>query len=156
MNISGLVDAIAVFVESKLENMPTGTNKNTTKIPKVIKYDLPLKESDDEPDFPYVLIMPDEGSDDEEQSTVSVLLQIGAYAEDNEGFADVLNVLQTIRTALLQTAILDKRYRLNKPLKWSRNRDTQNYYPQWIAVMQTEWTLPLPNEINYITEVTDG
>ena len=81
--------------------------------------------TDIESNFPCIIVKVDEETDREEgtltQTRINVRILVGTYDEssDCQGYRDVLNIIEAIRQDLLTlpARVLDKRYRLEMPLK---------------------------------------
>lgn len=143
--MNDLVESICAFLGTVVANYSLETNQKATKSPQVVAGWLPPKRSSDIPDFPYVIVRASDGKDTEEIATVTVKILVGTYAEDPNGFRDVLNIMERIRIAFGEQRVLEKKYRMEYPFSW-RLFDDQPY-PEWAGEITTTWVVPLPQEI---------
>ncbi|NPV30656.1 MAG: hypothetical protein HPY58_13620 [Firmicutes bacterium] len=147
-----LVDALRDFIEDVVKNYWLETKKpDLNKPPQVVTGYLPPPEaSREEPNFPFVIIRLLEGTDDQEGSTVTVKIIVGTYSEDSQnGWRDVANIIQRIRTELLRRRVIAKKYRVEYPIKFEIVEE--HPYPEWIGVMTTVWAIaqPIVEEVFY-------
>lgn len=113
--------------------------------PKVYKGWIPLKNLDEYSySIPSIVVMLDEGIDDNNDSTLNIRLKIATYdpgetQEDGninlngKGYMDLLNLMTKIRLELSQKPVIEEKVIINKPIKWSM--DSQQSYPYWTANM---------------------
>lgn len=103
------------------------------------------KDNADKPEFPYILVRPATGIDNDD-CKVTVHLIFGSEADDDQGFLDVFNQMERVRIALLEQQIIDRRFRLELPYKWEFPPEQPE--PYTIGLVTTIWTLPtvLPKE----------
>lgn len=136
-----LIDAVRDFCEEVTKQYFLETNKNHNKEPQVVTGYLPTKKSTDKPDFPYVIVRFMEGNDSQD-STVNLKIIVGTYDEedDSNGWRDVLNILQRIRTELFKRQALANKYRVELPFKYLLPEDQP--YPEWIGWIETKWIIP--------------
>ncbi|WP_061312816.1 hypothetical protein [Clostridium botulinum] len=111
--------------------------------PSVYKGWIPLKNLDEyEYSIPSIVVMVDDGEDDNSDSTLNIRLKIATYdpgeTQENgivelngNGYMDLLNLITKIRLALSQNPIIAEKVNINKPIKWSM--DSQQSYPYWTA-----------------------
>ena len=124
MTPSLLQDALANELErlfgSKTYNSQAGEQ---TKL-KIFKQFAPLDKYGDSTEiFPYMIILAATFDDN----------------EDNQGYKDLLNILEDISQHLRTNTTLDKRYRLTYPLKGAISEDV---YPYFFGAIEASWTLP--------------
>ncbi|WP_052087647.1 hypothetical protein [Paenibacillus wynnii] len=103
---------------------------------------LPQRNKDNlqDSEFPFILVRPGVGEDQQDNSKVTIKLIFGAKAEDDEGFMDLLNTMEQIRIALLRKRIINNRFKLELPYKWEFFDEQP--YPEWYGIATTVWTLP--------------
>lgn len=93
-------------------------------------------------DVPSIIVMLDDGLDDSQSAEISIRLKIITYdpgetKEDGtvtpnvSGYVDLLNVITRIRIELSQNPIILEKVNINKPIKWSM--DKEQSYPYWSA-----------------------
>lgn len=111
------------------------TNGERKKI-NVFSQDLPVesnREDEDEDPFPYIINKLDSGDIQSEESAheVKVLLIIGIYDEDRnrQGYKDVLHIINKIYERFAKQNVLNKRYVVKVPFRWTlQDEDTHPYY----------------------------
>lgn len=109
-------------------------------------------------DVPSIIVMIDDGSDDNESADLSIRIKIIAYdpgetKEDGTvapnvlGYIDLLNIITKIRIELSQNPIILEKVNINKPIKWSM--DKEQSYPYWSADLSFNVSIaPLPFNIS--------
>lgn len=123
--------------------------------PTVYKGWIPLKNLEEYTySIPSIVVMLDEGIDDNSDSTLNIRLKIATYDPgetqkngevnlNGKGYMDLLNIMTKIRLELSQNPIIEDKISVNKPIKWSM--DSQQSYPYWTANMSfTVSIAPLP------------
>ncbi|MDU5945827.1 MAG: hypothetical protein E6Z15_01970 [Paenibacillus macerans] len=103
---------------------------------------LPTKTAENihTPDYPYVIVRLHTGDAQDSGHTVSVLLYFGTKSEDDEGFKDVLNVMEHVRIALLKQRVIENQFRMELPYTWELFEGQPQ--PEWVGMAKTKWTLP--------------
>lgn len=148
ITINGLVDALAGFVTNAVKDYhlnPSKIGTHQTKVPQVVKYFLPPKDPRDKekiPDFPYIILRPTTGIDDDTLSTLNVRLIIGVYAEDTEGLTDGINILERIRLKLYEQDVLENKYALEKPCHYEIYE--QQLQPEWFINLELKFSMYVP------------
>lgn len=106
----------------------------------------PKRSGENEQDFPFIVIRPSDGEDDEEGSTVTVKIICGIYTGEgvDGGFNDVLNMVGRCRRAFLQSQLLEKKYVLKLPIGWKLGEDEESGHPHpyYHGTITTTWDLP--------------
>ncbi|GHV45261.1 hypothetical protein FACS1894204_03920 [Synergistales bacterium] len=98
--------------------------------------------------FPCIVVKFDDGTDKEENAPdatqINVRLLVGVYDEapDCQGYRDAMNIIETIRQELLTTRVLERKYRLEMPLKWYLFEDQP--WPVFFAQLETVWETGRP------------
>lgn len=125
---------------------PTDSPNDEQRAPTVINGFLPPKRSKDDPDFPFVIVRPGEGTTGSDgMSRVTVKMLIGCFSEDFDGHEYGLIVLAQLRTGFMQHPTLESRFRMELPFNWKLYDDQP--YPEWMIEITTQWTIPTPQEI---------
>lgn len=111
--------------------------------PSVYKGWVPLSNLNEyEYSIPSIVVMIDEGTDDNSDSNLSMRLKIATFdpgetQEDGivdlngKGYMDLLNLITKIRLEFAKNPIILEKVNINKPIKWSM--DGQQSYPYWTA-----------------------
>jgi len=106
--------------------------------------------ADIEANFPCIIVKLMDGQDREEgepdQARINVNLLVGVYDEspDCQGYRDVLNIIETARQSFLTLSyrILDKKYKLELPVKWTLFEEQP--WPVYFGVMEMVWDTGRP------------
>src|SRR5690606_2512931 len=97
--------------------------------------------SDDLSHYPYVLIKLSEGELENETSPhrIKVLFVIGVFDDsyDNQGYKDVVIILQKLLAGLNEKPMIDKKFILTHPLRWAIYDD--DVYPFYFGGVETFW-----------------
>ncbi|MEK3770118.1 hypothetical protein MKY14_16320 [Paenibacillus sp. FSL R5-0887] len=121
-------------------------SKNVDKPPAVHIGFLPQKnrENAEISEFPFILVRPSTGDDQQDSSKVTVKLVFGVKAEDQQGFIDLFNIMEQVRIEFLRQRIINRRYKMELPYKWEFFDEQP--YPEWYGQATTIWTLPAIQE----------
>ena len=138
MTINALVDRLRTFLEAVLVETRLEASDGTAPRPphQVVGW-LPPQRSAGEPLPPYLVIRPTRGRDEEDGARVEVHLCLETFSEDAEGWRDLTNVVQRVRSALTATRTLES-FHLELPLQWQLFDEQP--LPQWGAILTTTWT----------------
>ena len=136
-----LVDGLSAFVREKVADFRLPTKKLLTA-PVVYSGYLPLDDEDDSI-CPYVIVRLTQVLDEDRQSTAKIVILIGTRATDDGFWRDCVNVAERIRQALLQQRMVDKRFRLQLPLK-IEFPEGEMPYPEAVCMLDTTWIIPQP------------
>lgn len=140
-----LTEAVINYLRAVFDENLLPTDAGGIKSPKVVDGWLPPKGSDDEPDFPYIIVRVSSGrTGDDGYSRATVRFLIGAYSEDYDGYRYVVQVLQRLRAAFmsLPSMTLDDQYKFELPFDWEMIDDQP--YPEWVLSVDTQWTVVTP------------
>ena len=137
--INGLVDQLKMFLERVLVELPLEAVAGPRRPPMIVTGWLPPKRSEDEPQPPYLIIRPTKGRDDDDGARIEVQLCLETFSEDADGWQDLTNVVQRVRSALTETRTLGP-FHLELPLHWQLFDEQP--LPQWGALLTTTWTQP--------------
>lgn len=144
MTPSLLQDALADELE-RLFNGKTFYNQSgePAKI-KIFKQYTPLDKYGEIAElYPYLMVAIDEFSQDAPQEPlvckVVILAAVYDDSEDNQGYKDLLNILEDISQHLRTNTTLEHKFRLQYPLKAAISEDV---YPYFFGAIETSWVLP--------------
>jgi hypothetical protein len=147
-----LLRAIKKFLEDAFEKTvfrdpDSAAEKHVA--PRVFIGALPPKRQNGEEqgkDFPYIVVRPKGGDDNEDNGTATVLLLLGIFTKEGEegGTNDMQNLIDRIRRYLLQEQIIDGCYKLEFPLSWDvgEGDNAQQPDPYYIGAVTTTWRMP--------------
>ncbi|MBE0470510.1 MAG: hypothetical protein IBX55_13510 [Methyloprofundus sp.] len=143
-----LTRAIRERLETIVENLRLKSDKKDQpdRPPTVVNGYLAPKRSNQQSDFPYLIVRPGQGTTGSDGFTrVTVKLLVGCFSEEFDGFEYGLQVLSLIRKGLMESPTLEKRYRMELPFDWELFDDQP--YPEWVLEATTQWTIATPLEI---------
>lgn len=114
---------------------------------------LPPKRKNNNPDykqqsdFPFIVNRFMEGTDSQESSMVTIKTLCGIYTAGDvaAGENDIANMVFRCRRLILQKRLLDDRYELELPLKWTLGdaEDQHNQpYPFYGGEIVSRWSIP--------------
>lgn len=142
---NNLTQALIEKIEDVVRDFRMPVNSNERRCPTVLAGYLPPKRYDGtDEDYPFIVVRPDNGTSNRENTTMTVSIVIGCFTEDLNGFEDCVEVMTRIRAALasMPNGILDDRYILQYPITWDLLREQP--YPQWQLNMETHWEYRSP------------
>lgn len=89
------------LIEKALQELPSET-KSGRCAPDVYAGWLPQTVAGEEKDnvFPFVLVRPQEGFDTRDSGFCTLYIDVGGYSKDDDGWIDVMNIVNRIRYAL--------------------------------------------------------
>lgn len=118
------------------------------KTAQVINGYLPPKRSGKIDDIPFIIVRPDSGTTNEEETKVEISIIFGAYSKSDDGFEHCMTMLATVRTALLSLpyGVLDDKYNFDRVVSWQNFPDHLDNY--WQVDMKTTWTIRTPQPFN--------
>lgn len=177
MVINELVEAVAKFCEETTANLMQpepdrvvearpGSLKRTEPVAEknavtykhisVFKGCLPPKRKTDSDDYPFILVVPADGTVKSEKAVTTVQIYCGSWHEGTDGYAEVLNTVQRLLNAFTQIRDrLNHRYTLDSDIRWFfPDVSSQAGAPKmWQAMITTVWSyrapsnnLPISNE----------
>jgi hypothetical protein len=99
--------------------------------------------------YPAIIVQVSKGTQTEEDSDlVEVDVLIGAFDDnkDQQGFKDVINLIQRLKDRVSEVSIIRERFPRRLPIKWQVNRYVggtgTNYYPYFFGEMAFMFELP--------------
>jgi hypothetical protein len=139
-----LCNAIEAHITDAVKDLRMAYPRGEPRPPQVVHGFLPPKQrgNDADDDAPFIIVRPVDGSDGEQDSTVTVALIFSAYAEDERGVDEVLHALWRVRNSLLAKRMLENRFEMRLPLDWRVYEDQPA--PYWFAAMVTRWVINQP------------
>jgi hypothetical protein len=128
---------------------PLLETKTTARAPDVFDFTLPPKTPNGE-QFPFLALRARGGSDSEqaadENSRATIDIEIGTYSDTEDGYFDLLLIVEAIRTDLgAAPAISGTAYEQVGPLTWDVPFPQPR--PQWLGLVTTTWSLPRPRRV---------
>jgi hypothetical protein len=149
MNIPIMMAELIKIVQQATIHLQLETKNKTYRAPQVVKGYLPPKNpKEQQEDFPYVIAryLSDESQNDGSMAQVKLLC--GIYSEDDQqGWHDLLNVMDAIKTHLLSKRFFGGCFEIELPLK--RVIPEEQGAPEWVGWLTLN--IAIPN----ILEVTE-
>lgn len=156
---NNLCQAIRVLVQDAVKDLLLPTQPKSPKDepsfrePQVVNNYLPPKRAGKSDDFPFVLVRAENGSSNQDITSVTVVVVVGAYCPNGvdsarEGHEHCLNVMERIRLKLMSLPglILDERYQLRGDVTWSL--PAEQPFPYYQLDMETHWTFRSPVQVS--------
>ena len=95
------------------------------------------------PDVPFVWVTLEEGVDGDDEASTLVLIIIGTYSEEDDGWREAKNIAFHIRHRLLEAGQVGP-YRLLKPFRYKApNQVQERTYPMHYMQLTTSWQMAL-------------
>jgi hypothetical protein len=145
-------------VAAKFPLLETKT-AGVTRVPAVIDGWIPPKPGADAEQFPFLIVRPsggtdtDEGADQNGRATVKII--IGTYSDTDDGFLDVVLLVDAIRSDLWERPTLDgTAYEHFGPLTWEIPE--QQPRPEWFGTVTTIWNVSRPRRIEALYSEQEG
>lgn len=146
----GLIQRLEeIFSQFKLKN-PNNEDVNIN----IFEQHLPQSESDDDDVslYPYIIVKLADGEQENETSAhkIKVLFVIGVFDDsyDNNGYQDVVNIVQKLIAGLKSKPIIEKKFVLDYPMRWLVHEE--DVYPFFFGGVETYW------ETNAFQRVDEG
>jgi len=149
-----LAAVAASFADLPLKQQPVQLPQLATeRAPAVIDGWLPpKKKSSDggEERFPFFIVRPGTGIDDPQSATQSSSatfeIIVGTYSDTDDGWIDVLLIIDAIRLSLdAEPVLAGTGFEHVGPLSWEL--PVEQPRPQWHGVVTTNWQLPRPRRV---------
>lgn len=113
------------------------------KVPTVIDGWLPPKEGASAEQFPYLLVRPKSGNESppgaDQNATATFEIIIGCYSDTDDGFLDVIGLIDAIRYDFNDSPVLASNYEQIGPMTWELEIAAR---PQWLGSISTIWQIP--------------
>lgn len=144
-----LCESIADFVVQQLKQMSweDSSGSMSQREPKTFIGFVPPKRATQADDFPYVLVVPTNGStsSDSDQST-SVDIFVGARSESISGWSYLFGALERIRHSFMtaQGHVIShngRTFRMRFPFSWAYTMEQP--FPFWEIKISTSWDMPV-------------
>lgn len=154
--ILDMSDALRALIEDCTKNLSMPDSEGGNSAPEVYDAFVPKKRrGETDPKLPFVVVRPSKGSDDAPndgayQSTVEAMILIAVHRPDEEGYRDVVTILEKIRLKLLSYPVFGERYRVERPITWEVSEDES--WPNWYGVMTLQVTIPQPVELDNLND----
>lgn len=148
-----LCRALRGLIGEAVKDLLLPTESKELREPKVVNNYLPPKRAGKSDDFPFVLVRAENGSSNQDITSVTVVVVVGAYCPNGvdsarEGHEHCLNVMERIRLKLMSLPglILDERYQLRGDVTWSL--PAEQLFPYYQLDMETHWTFRSPVQVS--------
>lgn len=149
--VPGLHAALKARVSEIVAGFDGLATKSSTRAPRVLDGWLPPKASAGAEDYPFILVRPSSGLDTEESADqhteVKVKLIIGTYSDTDDGWLDLMFIVDAIRYDLGAAPVLQGTgFEQVGPLTWELPEEQPR--PEWLATVTTNWILPRPRRVD--------
>ncbi len=146
---SNLSRALCEFVEGVTKDFRLETKNGELKAPQIVEGYLPPKRSNNDEDFPFIVVRFEDSKSELGQTAVSMSIVIGCYTQAMDGYLYCLSVYEAIRRALCEMPFqtLDERYQLGFPIECKNTGD--HAWPYWQLEMTTNWVLTTPQMFDF-------
>lgn len=147
--LHGALKARVQAIASAYWGLATKT-EGVTRAPIVVDGWLPPKDVDSDR-FPFLILRQKSGQDSapgaDESSTAAIEIVVGTYSDTDDGWLDVLLLVDAIRLDLAaEPVIADTAFFHVGPLGWQIPE--QQPRPQWFGVITTNWNIPRPQRVD--------
>lgn len=155
MNVSIMLDELVLVVGKATENHRLGTKHGTFRAPQVVLGYLPTPDPKNPlciEDYPFVIVRYLSDEADEDGSKVVVKLLCGVYScDDQRGWQELLNIMNTLRTHFLSNPRFGNCFEIELPLK--REIPEEQDPPQWVGEITLNVTIPhVVEEVSYVRD----
>jgi hypothetical protein len=141
MTITQLQSALVERMTTVADAFWRFETKKATRAPRVVAGWLPAKTPDGE-EFPFVIVRLRTGTDGDEDARATADLLIGTYSDTDDGFADVLLLIDAIRDSLGSTPVVGDCFECVPPLTWELLDEQPR--PQWFGRVTATFVVPRP------------
>jgi hypothetical protein len=147
---SGLLDALVARLGEIAPAFWGLSTKSAERAPTVVAGWLPPKTGPDDERFPFLIARPRTGIDPEQSaadpgSRATFEVIVGTYSDTDDGWRDLLLVIDAIRQSFGAKPNLGGAYEHIGPLTWDIPEDQLR--PQWQAVVTLQFALPRPQRV---------
>lgn len=107
----------------------------------------PLKyEGDAEKYFPHCLIGLEVGSDDNEKSSIEVILTFATKDQEPElkGYEKICHLIEITRLSLAEKPTLNGQFEIQKPIRFTLGSIEEETYPYFFGAVMFEVNIPSP------------
>ena len=170
MTLYELEDALVEFIGQNTSELRYRSNEQTDgKVaPRVYSGFIPRDEvgsiiPGEITTYPAIIIGVKRGQQSWDSETVTVEVIIGCFDDslDQQGYSDVVNLVQRLKERLRFEDIIRERFPIRMPLQWEINRKASqagsgvNAYPYWFGEMQLTFEMEVATS-QYDAEFTTG
>lgn len=150
-------DALAEAIKEVTRDLSMPDTTGGSGAPDVYNGFVPKKRrGETDPRMPFIVVRIEEGSDSQPENgayntTMQAMIIIGCKREtDEEGYRDVVTIVEKIRRRLLSAPVFGGRYRAERPLEWRISDDET--WPNWYGVMTIPVVIPQPVELDSVED----
>ncbi len=144
MNVSIMLDELAIAAGKATENLQMETKHGTLKPPQIVDGYLPPpdpKKPNDANDYPFVIVRYLGDESDTEGSSATVKIIAGAYSQDKaRGWREALNLMDVLRTYFSKYPYFGKSFEIELPIR--RKMPEEQDAPQWVGELTLNITIP--------------
>ncbi len=148
MNADALMENLEYVLTEATKNLQLPKKPGTYTVPKIARGYLPAKNpKSDKEDIPCVIVrlLGDETTEDDTTAQVKIICI--AYSEDDEqGWRDLLTIMDPIKTYLLTNRNVGGCYRISLPIK--REIPEEQGPPEWCGTFTLNIEIPNVQEVD--------
>lgn len=96
--------------------------------------------------FPYIRVILVDGEDpnETESNQCRIIFLAGVYDDDpnNQGYWDVLSIVQKLYTHLMRNMVFKGKYEVVRPVRWKMvGEELENTWPYFFGALETTWNV---------------
>lgn len=150
----GTLAALHLAIKARMAAVAAGfpllETKTSSRAPTIVDGWLPPKEDKSDEQYPFIAVRFTGGADSEqgadENATAAFDIIIGTYSDTDDGWLDVLLVVDAIRAELgAAPALAGTAFEQTGPM--TSQIPQEQTRPEWLGVVKTNWTLPRPRRV---------
>lgn len=150
-------DALATAIKEAISTLVMQDTNGGSGAPDVYNGFVPkARRGQQEPRMPFVVVRIEEGTDNGPEmsaynTTMQAMIIVGCKRDtDEEGYRDVVCIIEKIRQRFLNSPVFGARYRAERPFDWKISDDET--WPNWYGVMTIPVVIPQPVELDNLEE----
>ncbi len=96
--------------------------------------------------FPNCVIKMGDGSDSQEQSSVTIVLVLGTMDNEPElkGYEEICHLIEILRLDFAENSILDKYFEIKQPINFTLAEQESDTYPYFFGAVWFDVQIPSP------------
>lgn len=160
-----LLYALKKLIEETVKDYRIFDENRRPRIPPVYLGYAPNKQTQEDSEYPCIIIRLYGGTDEEKTGTIRLVIGVFTYQESarddtqedigiiekTKGWDSALEIVWRIRTKLLEHRLIDEKFNLSLPLEWEL--PTEQAEPQWASYITANYTIDVPENQDMIKEL---
>ena len=144
-----LIDSLADIIRDAVKDYTLAIEGQQEKQITVYTQHIPDENFNNDQYYPLIIVSAQQIDDNEDggkmnDSTVKVGVTFGVYGADENAWRDLMNIMESVRQAVLKNRTVNRRHRLILPLKWETIEAQP--YPFWFGYGTLKYTIAQPVE----------